>query len=430
MFSSLRSALRIPDLRRRVFFTFWMLVVIRVGTHIAVPGIDTAVIREIIGRGALFGLIDLFSGGALSSFSVLAMSITPYITSSIVMQLLTMVIPAWEEMSKEDEGRRKLQQYGRYGTLILAMIQGLAMAVGLRQAVANPSWSAYLIIALGLTAGTVFLMWLGEQITEYGIGNGISLIIFAGIVSRGPAGLVKLFSYVQAAGYRLITFGATESGAVGILNILFLAAIGLLIIAAVVYMQEGERRIPVQYAKRVVGRKMYGGQSTHIPLKINQAGVIPVIFATSLLAFPTTVASFFTHPIAKWLTDALDYRGWLFLTLEFMLIILFTYFYTAMTFNPMDVSNNLKKYGGFIPGIRPGRPTMQFLDRALTRLTFVGALFLASIAIMPNFIMTVTGVPNVYFGGTALLIVVSVALETMKQIESHLLLRHYQGFLR
>lgn len=407
-----------------------MLVVIRVGTHIAVPGIDTAVIRDIIGKGALFGLIDLFSGGALSSFSVLAMSITPYITSSIVMQLLTMVIPAWEEMNKEEEGRRKLQQYGRYGTLVLAMIQGTAMAVGLRQAVADPGWGSYAMIALALTAGTVFLMWLGEQITEYGIGNGISLIIFAGIVSRSPAGLVKLFSYVRAAGFRLITVGADESGAVGILNVLFLAAIGLLIVAAVVWMQEGERRIPVQYAKRVVGRKMYGGQSTHIPLKINQAGVIPVIFATSLLAFPTTVASFFTHPVARWITDVLDYRGWVFLTLEFLLIILFTYFYTAITFNPIDVSNNLKKHGGFIPGLRPGRPTMQYLDRMLTRLTFVGALFLAFIAIMPNFIMTITGVPNVYFGGTALLIVVSVALETMKQIESHLLLRHYQGFLR
>jgi preprotein translocase subunit SecY len=432
LLSSLRSAFRIPDLRRRIFFTFWMLVVIRVGTHITVPGINVAVIRDLISRGTLFGLFDLFSGGALSSFSVLAMSVTPYITSTIIMQLLTMVIPAWEEMQKEggEEGRRKLQQYGRYGTLLLAMLQGLAMSVGLRQAVLSPGWGSYVMIALGLTGGTIFLMWLGEQITDNGIGNGISLIIFAGIVSRSPQGALKLFTYVRAAGWKLITFGTSESGAIGILNVAFLAIIGLLVIASVVWIQEGERRIPVQYAKRVVGRKMYGGQSTHIPMKVNQAGVIPVIFATSLLAFPTTIASFFNHPVAKWITNALDYRKWPFLTMEFLLIVVFAYFYTAITFNPMEVANNLKKWGGFIPGIRPGKPTTLFLDRALTRLTLVGALFLGVIAIMPNFIMTITGIPNVYFGGTALLIVVSVALETMKQIESHLLLRHYQGFLR
>jgi preprotein translocase subunit SecY len=407
-----------------------MLVVIRVGTHIAVPGINAAAIRELIGSGTLLGLMDLFSGGALASFSVLAMSVTPYITSSIIMSLLQMIIPAWEEMAKEgDEGRRKLQQYGRYGTLILAMMQGLGMAYGLRQAVNNPGWPSYLMIAVALTAGTVFLMWLGEQITDKGIGNGISLIIFAGIVSRSPQGLAKMFQYMAAGGWRLITTGADEGG-VGILNMLFLTIIGLLVVASVVLIQEGDRRIPVQYAKRVVGRKMYGGQSTHIPMKVNQAGVIPVIFATSLLAFPATIASFFTHPIAKWITSVLDQRSWVFLFLEFVLIIAFAYFYTAITFNPLDVSNNLKKYGGFVPGIRPGRPTAMYLDRVLTRLTLVGALFLAVIAIMPNFVMTITGVPNVYFGGTALLIVVSVALETMKQVESHLLMRHYQGFLR
>jgi len=428
--ASLRSAFRIPDLRRRIMFTFWMLIVIRVGTHIAVPGINVAAIRELIGQGTLLSLMDLFSGGALASFSVLAMSVTPYITSSIIMSLLQMIIPAWEEMAKEgEEGRRKLQQYGRYGTLILGMMQGLGMAYGLRQAVLNPGWGAYFMIAIALTAGTVFLMWLGEQITEKGIGNGISLIIFAGIVSRSPAGLANLFRYMQVGGWQLITTNVEQQG-VGILNILFLASIALLVVAAVVMIQEGDRRIPVQYAKRVVGRKMYGGQSTHIPMKVNQAGVIPVIFATSLLAFPTTIASFFTHPIAKWITDVLDQRSLVFISLEFLLIIAFAYFYTAMTFNPVDVSNNLKKYGGFVPGIRPGRPTAQYLDRVLTRLTLVGALFLATVAIMPNFVMNITGVPNVNFGGTALLIVVSVALETMKQIESHLLMRHYQGFLR
>ena len=429
MLASLRSAFRIPDLRRRIMFTFWMLIVIRVGTHIAVPGINVAAIKDLIGAGSLLGLMDLFSGGAFSSFSILAMSVTPYITSSIIMSLLQMIIPAWEEMAKEgDEGRRKLQQYGRYGTLVLGMLQGFGMAYGLRQAVLNPGAGSYLLIALALTAGTVFLMWLGEQITEHGIGNGISIIIFAGIVSRSPAGLANLFRYLSAGGWRLITTGEQEG--VGIVNILFLTLIGLGVIAAVVAIQEGERRIPVQYAKRVVGRKMYGGQSTHIPLKVNQAGVIPVIFATSLLAFPTTIASFFTGRVATWITSVLEHGSPVFLSLEFLLIIAFTYFYTAITFNPSDVSNNLKKHGGFVPGIRPGRPTTMFLDRVLTRLTLVGALFLATIAIMPNFVMRVTGVPNVYFGGTALLIVVSVALETMKQIESHLLMRHYQGFLR
>jgi preprotein translocase subunit SecY len=424
----LRSALRIPDLRRRIFFTFWMLVVIRVGTLIPVPGINVSVIKDLISRGSLFGLLDLFSGGALSGFSVLAMSVTPYITSSIVMQLLQMVVPAWEEMSKEEDGRRKLQQYGRYATLGLGMLEGIGMAVGLRQAVLAPNWGSYFLIALTLTAGTIFLMWLGEQITEYGIGNGISLIIFAGIVSRSPQSLFSLASRVWAAKWQLIT-KATDEG-VGILNVLFLATIGLLVVAAVVWIEEGERRIPVQYAKRVVGRKMYGGQSTHIPMKVNQAGVIPVIFATSILAFPTTIASFFNHPIAQWITKTLDYRSWVFLTLEFVLIIGFAYFYTAVSFNPFNVADNLRKYGGFIPGIRPGRPTMQFLDRVLTRLVLAGAVFLAVVAIMPNFVMTVTGIPGVSFGGTALLIVVSVALETMKQVESHLLLHHYQGFLR
>jgi len=429
LLTSLRSAFRIPDLRKRIFFTFWMLVVIRVGTFITVPGIDVAAIRELIGQGSLLGLIDLFSGGAFSNFSVLAMSVTPYITASIIMSLLQMIIPAWEEMAKEgEEGRRKLQQYTRYGTLALGMVEGFGMAYGLRSALLTQGFGSYLMVAVTLTAGSVFLMWLGEQITEHGIGNGISLIIFAGIVSRTPAGLGKLWGYLSAGGWRLITTNPEQG--VGILNLLLLAGIGLLVVAAVVAVQEGERRIPVQYAKRVVGRKMYGGQSTHIPMKINQAGVIPVIFATSLLAFPTTIAGFFTHPVAKWITEVLDYRSWVFLTLEFFLIIAFAYFYTAITFNPLDVANNLKKYGGFIPGIRPGKPTAMYLDRVLTRLTLAGALFLAIIAIMPNFIMTITGVPNVYFGGTALLIVVSVALETMKQIESHLLMRHYQGFLR
>lgn len=418
MLQTLRSALRISDLRRRILFTLWMFLVFRIGTHIPVPGIDSSKIEQLFQTGSLFGLLDLFSGGAFKAFSVFAMSITPYINSSIIVQLLTVVIPAFERMQKEGvEGRKKLTQYTRYGTVILALIQAYGMSYGLRTAVINPTFWSISLIALSLTAGTAFLMWLGEMITERGIGNGISLIIFAGIVSRLPRGVAAVWTYLTA-------------GSINVLNVIILTVVGLVIIAGVIWVQEGQRRISVQYAKRVVGRRYYGGQATHLPVRVNTAGVIPVIFSTSLLAFPVTIAQFIQHPWAQKLADVFQFRGPVYITLNALLILFFTYFYTSITFNPMNVANDLKKWGGFIPGIRPGRPTADYLNRILLRVTLVGAIFLAFIAaILPSAAQSATGVP-VYFGGTALLIVVGVALETMKQIEVHLVMRHYQGFLK
>jgi len=418
LLETLRRALKIPDLRRRIFFTFYMFLVFRIGAHVPVPGVNRAALANLFQEGTLFGLLDLFAGGALKSFSIFAMSIAPYINASIIMQLLTMVIPKFEEWQREgQEGRKKLTQWTRYGTVVLALVQAFGMTFGIKGWLTRPDALGMVTVALTLTGGTIFLMWLGEQITEHGIGNGISLIIFAGIVSRLPGGLAKLIAYLQA-------------GTISIFNVLVLFAVGLLVIAAIVWMQEGRRRIPVQYSKRVVGRRLYGGQSTHIPMRLNQAGVIPVIFASSVLAFPPTIAQFIDHPWAQAVANALDYGTVLHTTLYFMMILFFTYFYTAVVFNPQDVANNIKKYGGFIPGIRPGRPTAQFLDRVLVRITLAGAVFLALIAVLPVFFEGLTRIPNVYFGGTALLIVVGVALETMKQIESHMLMRQYQGFMR
>ncbi len=420
MLDTFRAAMKIGDLRRRIFFTLWMFVVFRVGAHVPVPGIDTSVIQQLFQQGTLFGLLDLFSGGALKAFSVFAMGIMPYINASIIMQLLTIVIPKFEQWAKEGtEGRRKLTQYTRYGTVALAMIQAVGTAFYMRNlgALYNPTAASIAEIALVLTAGTIFLMWLGEMITEKGIGNGISLIIFAGIVARLPAGLGNIVAYLQ-------------SGRVTFANLFALVVIGAVVIAAVVWMLEGRRRIPVQYSKRVVGRRVYGGQSTHIPMRVNQAGVIPVIFAQSVIIFPTTIAQFIQHPWADAVASFLSYGTTPYTVLYFTFIVFFTYFYTAVTFNPVDVANNIRKYGGFVPGIRPGRPTAQYLDWVLTRITLAGALFLALIAVMPMFIEGVTNIPNLYFGGTALLIVVGVALETMKQIEAHLLMRHYQGFMK
>lgn len=396
----------------------WMFLVFRAGTHVPVPGIRTEVIADLFKEGTIFAFLDLFSGGALKTFSIFAMSITPYINASIIVQLLTVIIPSWEQLAKEEGGHKKLAQYTRYGTVVLALIQGLSMALAInRMGALSGGTVGMMIVIISLTAGTAFLMWLGEQITEKGIGNGISLIIFAGIISRLPSGLWRIVQFLVA-------------GRISIINILALIVIGGLVIAAVVWITEGERRIPVQYSKRVVGRKVYGGQSTHIPMKINQAGVIPVIFASSVLAFPTTIASFFNAPWARALEQVFDYRRPWYLIAYSILIVFFTYFYTAITFNPIEVANNMKKYGGFIPGIRPGKPTADHLYKILSRITLVGALFLALIAIMPNFIMTITNIPGVQFGGTALLIVVGVAIDTMKQIEAHMLMRHYQGFIK
>lgn len=418
MLSALSNILKITELRQKVVFTLAMFLVFRAGTHIPVPGVDVSVIEQMFTSGNLFGLLDLFSGGALSKFSIFAMSITPYINASIIMQLITVVVPTFEQWSKEgEEGRKKLTQITRYGTVLLGFIQAIGMAIGLKAAIINPGIASTLLIALTLTAGTTFLMWLGEQITEKGIGNGISLIIFAGIVSRLPDGLYMLYQYLTA-------------GTINIFNVLLFAIIALAMIVLVIAITQGQRRIPVQYAKRVVGRKTYGGHSTHIPLKVNQAGVIPIIFASSVLMFPVTIAQFVD---IAWVKTVAGYFAWgtpLQTFLYALLIIFFTYFYTAVTLNISDMAENMKKYGGFIPGLRPGKPTADYLDRVMTRITLAGSIFLAGIAILPNFIAAVTNIPGLNFGGTALLIVVGVALDTMKQIEAIVLMRHYQGFMK
>lgn len=421
MLESLQGAFKISELRTKIIFTLAMLFIFRVGAHIPVPGVDAEAFRELLGSGVFFSFFDVISGGAFKSFSVFAMSIIPYINASIIMQLLTVVIPHLERLAKEgEEGRKKITQYTRYFTVVLAFLQAIGMTViiGRYGAVNNPGLLTYFVIAITLTAGTTFLMWLGEQITDKGIGNGISLLIFAGIVSRLPSGINNLVLQLQA-------------GTINIFSILLLVVIGILVIAAVVAVHQGQRRIPVQYAKRVVGRRVYGGQTTHLPLKVNQAGVIPVIFASSILLFPNQIASWFQgSTIADWWLRLFSWGTPLHTLLYALLIIGFTYFYTAVIMNPVDVADNIKKYGGFIPGIRPGRPTAEFIARIMNRITLAGAVFLALIAILPNFVLLATKIPNIYFGGTALLIVVGVALDTMKQIESHLLMRSYQGFIK
>jgi len=385
--------------------------------HIPVPGIDRQVIADLISQGQLLGFFDVISGGAFKNFSIFAMSITPYINASIIMQLLTVVIPYFERLSKEPDGRKKMAQYIRYGTVILGFVQAVGISFGLRHAVVNPGPATTLIIAITLTAGTAFLMWLGELITEKGIGNGISLIIFAGIVSRVPQGVASIIEYVKV-------------GTASIFVVLLFIIIALAVMAGIVAIQEGQRRIPVQYSKRVVGRKVYGGQSTYIPLKVNQAGVIPIIFAISILMFPGTIAAWFPeNSFAIWITKVFDFNSWWYQAIYALVIMFFTYFYTAITFNPNDVADNMKKYGGFIPGLRPGRPTAEYIEKVANRVTFAGAIFLALIAVLPSLLISVTALP-VYYGGTSLLIVVGVALDTMKQLEANLMMRHYQGFLK
>ena len=418
MLSALANILKIPELKQKIMFTLIMFAVFRLGTHIPVPGVNPAVIEQLFTNGNLFGLMDLFSGGALSKFSIFAMSITPYINASIIIQLLTVVVPTLEQWSKEgEEGHKRITKVTRYLTVALAFLQAIGMAIGLKAAVLNPGFMSILIIAITLTAGTTFLMWVGEQITANGVGNGISLIIFAGIVSALPNGIYTIYQYLMA-------------GTINLFNVLLFLLIGVAMIVMVIVISQGQRRIPVQYAKRVVGRKTYGGHSTHIPLKVNQAGVIPIIFASSVLMFPVTIAQFIDIP---WVKTVADWFAWgtpLQTFLYAMLIIFFTYFYTAVTLNISDMAENMKKYGGFIPGLRPGKPTADYLDKVMTRITLAGSIFLALIAILPNFIAAVTNIPGVYFGGTALLIVVGVALDTMKQIEALVLMRHYQGFMK
>ncbi len=420
MLSTLSKALQVGELRAKILFTLAIILVFRIGAHVPVPGVDIEQIRKFIeSGGALFGLVDVISGGAFKNFSVFAMSITPYINASIIMQLLTVVIPSLEQLAKEGvDGRKVIMQYTRYGTVVLAFVQATGIYFALSGAVQKPGFLSWFVFVSTLTAGTAFLMWLGEQITEKGIGNGISILIFAGIVSSVPSAIVNIFTLLKA-------------GTINPLSVLVLIVIGALVIAGVIFIQEGQRKVPVQYAKRVVGRKVYGGQSTHIPMKVNQAGVIPVIFASSLLIFPATIANYFpANAVAQWVAKYFTWGTTLHTVFYALLIIGFTFFYTAISFNPMDVADNMKKQGGFIPGLRPGRPTAEYLNRVMVRLSLAGAIFLCIISILPNFILLITKIPNVYFGGTALLIVVGVALETMKQMESQLLMRHYQGFIK
>ena len=388
------------------------------GTHIPVPGVNPAVIEELFNNGSLFGLMDMFSGGALSKFSIFAMSITPYINASIIIQLLNVVIPTLEQWSKEGEERhKKPTKLTGYLTVALAFLQAIGMSIGLKAAILNPNPVSILIIAITLTAGTVFLMWVGEQITASGVGNGISLIIFAGIVAALPANLVKIYQYLQA-------------GTISYFNVFFFAVVAIAMIVFVIAVHTAHRRIPITYAKRVVGAKAYGGNSSHIPLKVNQAGVIPIIFASSVLMFPVTIAQFIDIP---WVKTFAGYFAWgtpLQSTMYALLIIFFTYFYTAVTVKISDMAENLKKHGGFIPGIRPGEATAEYLDHVLTRITLAGAFFLAFIAILPTFLAGATHIEGVNFGGTALLIVVGVGLDTMKQIESMVVMRKYQGFMK
>lgn len=424
---SLKNAWNVADLRKKIGYTLLMFLIFRIGAHIPIPFIDHDTLKKMLGTGAMFDFMDTLSGGSFKRLSVFALSITPYVTASIILQLLTIVIPSLERLAKEgDYGRKKITQYTRYSTVGLGFIQAFGLTYGIRGALNIPSpamkWPIYLLIALVLTAGTAFLMWLGEAITEKGIGNGISLIIFAGIVSRVPDALKSLWNMLRV-------------GEINVFSIIGLAIIVVLIIAGVIYVQEGTRRVSVQYAKRVVGRRVYGGQSSHIPLKVNQAGVIPVIFAISLLAFPQTIATWIpTSGFARFVNTWFSMNGSItsipYLIIYGLLIIFFTYFYTAVTFNPVDVADNLKKYGGFIPGLRPGRPTAEYLSKILSRITLAGGLFLALIAVLPTLVIGLTGLKNIYFGGTSLLIVVGVALETMKQIESQLMSRHYQGFMK
>lgn len=424
MLRTIARAWKIADIRKKIIFTLLMLLVFRLGSNIPVPGIDRAILDEVFsGDLGLLSLFDLFSGGAFSNFTIFALSITPYITASIILQLLTIAVPKLEALAREGtEGKKKIAQYTRYLTVLLAFIQAIGLSVGLfRDAVTDKSFFNIAVIVLVLSAGTAFLMWLGEQINENGIGNGISLIIFGGIVARAPSAVHT-------------TWLSYRAGEVGLLSIILFLIFALIVVVGIVLVQQGQRKIPVQYAKRVIGRKMYGGQSTHIPMKVNQAGVIPVIFSLSLLQFPLTITYFipdtgFSEFVSKWLSPAGNPGVWVYAVFNILLIIFFTYFYTAVTFNPADVANNMKANGGFIPGIRPGRSTVEYLNKVMTRITFVGAIFLAVVATLPTLIQEFTAL-QIGFGGTSLLIAVGVALDTMKQLEAQMVMRNYQGFLK
>jgi len=421
--TSLQNILKIPELRSRVFFTLAMLAVYRVGAHIPTPGINNEELFKFLTErgGALMGFLDIFSGGALSRLTIFALGIMPYISASIILQLLTVVVPHLSKLAKEGErGRKTIIQYTRYGTIVIAFIQGFGIALGLEGMnegafVLDPGWAFRFMTVITLVAGTAFLMWLGEQITERGVGNGISLIIFSGIVASLPSAIVQ-------------TFELYKVGQISLLLLLILAIVMLGVMAAIVFLESGRRKIAVQYAKRVVGRRVYGGQNTHIPLKINTAGVIPPIFASSIIAFPATITSFIQVPWVQAFGAQLAPGSLLYTMMYVGLIIFFCFFYTAVVLNPVDMADNMKKYGGFIPGIRPGQKTADFIYKVLTRITFAGAIYLAIVCVIPELLIYKLNMPF-YFGGTSLLIVIGVGLDTAQQIENHMLMRNYDGFL-
>ncbi len=423
MLSTLRNAWRIPEIRKKMIFTLLMLLVFRLGSSIPVPYMNKDTIRTVFeqSKGGILQFLDLMGGGTFSNFSVFATNIYPYITASIVIQLLTIAIPRLEELAKEgEEGKKKITKYTRYTAIGLALITAIGYTYGIfRGALETTNKFQDVIVILTMVAGTAFLMWLGEMITEKGIGNGISLLIFIGIISRLPNNLINTFRLVKA-------------GQLSIIKIIIFGIVFLFIIAIVVALQEGERRVPVQYAKRVVGRKMYGGQNTHIPIKVSMAGVMPVIFASSLLAFPQTIALFTKGGASAWIEKWLTPQGtvgiWIYSILNIALIMFFTYFYTAIQFNTVEYAKNLQQNGGFIPGIRPGRPTSEHLNKVVSRITFVGGLSLAILASLPTILSKIFNM-QVHFGGTAIIIVVGVALETVKQLEAQMIMRHYKGFL-
>ena len=427
MLDALKNIFKIPELKKRVLFSLGMLAVYRIGCFIPTPGIDRIALASFFkqAQGTLLGLFDMFSGGALERLSVFALGIMPYISSSIIFQLLTVVVPAIEKLSKEGEsGRKKIIQYTRYGTMLLSVVQGLGIAIGLESmrgpagelVVPNPGWSYRLMTVITLTAGTAFIMWLGEQMSEKGIGNGISLIIFAGIVCRIPTALGNTIKLVNA-------------GQLSLFIIIFVLAIMFAVIAGIVFVERGQRRLPIHYAKRVVGLKTFNAQSSHLPLKVNMAGVIPPIFASSIIMFPATIANFINIPWVQQAAKSLTPGNWIYNIFFVAFIIFFCYFYTAVTFNPIDVAENIKKHGGYIPGIRPGKETSDFMDSVLTRLTFAGAIYISVVCVLPSVLIGKFNLPF-YFGGTALLIAVGVGMDTVAQIESHLITRNYEGFLK
>jgi preprotein translocase subunit SecY len=425
--SGFGNIFKIPELKKRLLFTAALLAVYRIGVHVPTPGIDGAALKSFFDsmQGTIFGVVNMFTGGALEQLSVFALGIMPYISASIILQLLTVVIPHLEQLKKEgQQGQKKITQYTRYGTVVLSVVQGFMIAVGLEgmrsptdsAVVFDPGWDFRLMTVITLTAGTAFIMWLGEQITERGIGNGISLIIFAGIVARMPAAIGNTLRLVQ-------------QDEMSIFTILILLVFMIAVIGFIIYVEQGQRRIPVQYAKRVVGRRMYGGQSTHLPLKINSSGVIPPIFASSIIMFPATIAQFTNVAWLQAVADAMRPGGVWYNLVYVAFIMFFCYFYTAVTFNPVDVADNMKKNGGYIPGIRPGKRTADYIDRVLTRITLGGAVYVSAVCVLPTILSGQFNVPF-YFGGTALLIIVGVAIDTIAQMESHMLSRHYEGFLK